>query len=244
MTPAIEQQLVALLEAGDGMYRISEVKHEPKDFSYKELRQEAGRRKVFQPLYDFAQTFLASAALSNESVKYYASLVLFYTVYKLQRMAGGIVQLYLPCFAYYRFREINDNLIEAFIHLVDQYETAAKLSAQAAAQQALVAASSNLNAAGRVLNLFIDASIPDDAPFAVVKEQAFSFLDPERFPLVMNYMRIIAFDKTASEWSYYRKLSHAFKRNLRHLFTDLTFSGSGRGCTPTRSRHVSARVAA
>jgi TnpA family transposase len=225
MTPAIEQQLAALLEAGDGMYRISEVKHEPKDFSYKELRQEAARRKVFHPLYDFAQTFLASAALSNESVKYYASLVQFYTVYKLQRMAIGIVQLYLLCFAYYRFRQINDNLIEAFIHLVDQYETAAKLSAQAAAQQALIAASSNLDAAGRVLNLFIDTSIPDDAPFAVVKEQAFSFLEPERFPLVMNYMRSIAFDKTASEWSYYEKLSHAFKRNLRHLFTDLAFSG-------------------
>jgi hypothetical protein len=49
------------------------------------LRQEAARRKVFQPLYEFARTFLASAALSNESVKYYASLVQFYTVYKLQR---------------------------------------------------------------------------------------------------------------------------------------------------------------
>ena len=74
----------------------------------------------------------------------------------------------------------------------------------------------SLNAAGKVLNLFIDASIPDDAPFAVVKEQAFSLPGAERFPLVMNYMRSIAFDKTASEWSYYGKLSHAFKRNLRH----------------------------
>jgi TnpA family transposase len=225
MTPAIEQQLAALLEADDGMYLISELKREPKDFGYKALRAETARRKVFQALYDFARTFLLTTELSNESVKYYASLVQFYTVYKLQRMAISIVQLYLLCFAYHRFRQINDNLIEAFIHLVDQYETAAKLSAQSAAQQALVAASSNLNAAGRVLNLFIDKSIPDDAPFAVVKEQAFSFLDPERFPLVMNYMRSIAFDKTASEWSYYGKLSHAFKRNLRHLFTDLSFSG-------------------
>src|SRR5450755_2523205 len=225
MAPAIEQQLAALLEADDGMYLISELKREPKDFGYKALRAETARRKVFQALYEFARTFLLTTELSNESVKYYASLVQFYTVYKLQRMASEIVQLYLLCFAYHRFRQINDNLIEAFIHLVDQYETAAKLSAQAAAQQALIAASSNLNAAGRVLNLFIDTSIPDDAPFAVVKEQAFSFLDPERFPLVMNYMRSIAFDKTASEWSYYGKLSHAFKRNLRHLFTDLTFSG-------------------
>jgi TnpA family transposase len=225
MTPEIEQQLAGLLEAGDGMYRISELKHEPKDFSYKALRQETTRRKVFQPLYEFARIFLESAALSNESVKYYASLVQFYTVYKLQRMEAGIVRLYLLCFAHHRFRQINDNLIEAFIHLLDQYEKDAKLSAETAAQQALLAASKNLNAAGKVLNLFVDASIPDDAPFSVVKKKAFSLLDPERFPLVANYMRSISFDKTAFEWSHYGKLSHAFKRNLRHIFAGLDFSG-------------------
>src|ERR1039458_10281307 len=87
LTSAVEQQLEALLQADDGMYRISILKHEPKDFSYAELRQEVERRKFFQQLYEFGQTFLASAGLSNESVKYYASLVQFYTVYKLQRMA-------------------------------------------------------------------------------------------------------------------------------------------------------------
>lgn len=225
LTPAVEQQLAALMEAGEGMYQISELKHEPQDFSYKALRQEVARRKIFQPLYEFARAFLASAALSNESVKYYASLVQFYTVYKLHRMATETVRLYLLCFAHHRFRQINDNLIEAFIHLLDEYEKSAKLSAEDAAQQALLAASQNLNAAGSVLNLFVDASIPDDAPFSVVKEKAFSLLEPERFSLVANYMCSIAFDKTAFEWSYYGKLSHSFKRNLRHLFADLDFSG-------------------
>jgi hypothetical protein len=225
ITSAIKQQLVALLEAGEGMYQISELKQEPRDFSYKALRQEVARRKIFQPLYEFGRTFLTSAALSTESVKYYASLVQFYTVYKLHRMATGTVRLYLLCFAHHRFRQINDNLIEAFIHLLGEYEKEAKISAEAAAQQALLAASENLNAAGTVLNLFVDASIPGDTPFSAVKKKAFSLLDPERFPLVANYMRSIAFDKTAFEWSYYGKLSHAFKRNLRQLFADLEFSG-------------------
>src|SRR5258708_31692374 len=119
------------------MYRISALKHEPKDFSYKELRREVERRKFFQPLYEFAQTFLITTGLSNESVKYYASLVQFYTVYKLQRMSAAIVRLYLLCFAYHRFRQINDNLIEAFIHLVDHYEKEAKLAAEDAIHRAI-----------------------------------------------------------------------------------------------------------
>lgn len=61
-------------------YRISLLKQEPKDFSYDELRQEVERRKFFQPLFAFGQNFLPAAGLSNESVKYDASLVQFYTV--------------------------------------------------------------------------------------------------------------------------------------------------------------------
>jgi TnpA family transposase len=176
-------------------------------------------------LYAFAQTFLVTTGLSNESVKYYASLVQFYTVYKLQRLAAVTSRLYLLCFTYHRFRQINDNLIEAFIHLVDQYEKQAKLAAEDAAQRALVEANEHLQAAGHVLNLFVDAAIPEDAPFANVKAQAFSLLQPERFPLVSDYLRHIAFDKTACEWAYYASLSSTFKRNLRHLFADLDFAG-------------------
>ena len=112
----VQLALDELLQADDGTYRISTLKHEPKDFGNKQLRQEVARRKRFGPLHEFAQTFLATTGLSNESGKYYASLVQFYTVYKLRRMALPTVRLYLLCFAYHRLRQINDNLVEAFIH--------------------------------------------------------------------------------------------------------------------------------
>ncbi len=225
LTPAVEQQLEALLQADEGMYRISILKHEPKDFSYAELRREVERRKFFQQLYEFCQTFLASAGLSNESVKYYATLVQFYTVYKLQRMASPTARLYLLCFDYHRFRQINDNLIDAFIHLVDQYEKQAKLASETAAVKAMAEASANLKAAGQVLNLFLDQSIADKTPFSEIKQKAFALLEPEQFALVSDYMRNIEFDKTAFEWSYYGALHFKFKLNLRHLFCALDFAG-------------------
>jgi TnpA family transposase len=225
LTPTMEKQLAKLLEADDGMYHISVLKREPKDFSYKEMRQEAARRKFFQPLYEFAHTFLMTTGISNESVKYYASLVQFYTVYKLQRMAVATTRLYLLCFAYHRFRQINDNLIQAFIHLIDQYEKAAKLAAEEAAQSTIMEATEHLKAAGQVLNLFVDPSIPADTAFTNVKEIAFSLLEPARFPAVSDFMLNVEFDKTGREWTHYTKLSLTFKRNLRHLFSDLEFAG-------------------
>lgn len=225
LPPQLEQQLNALLQAEEGMYRISAVKQEPRDFSYNQLRLEVDRRKVFQPLSAFAETFLAAADISKESARYYASLVPFYSVYKLQRMTPMTARLYLLCFAYYRFRQINDNLIEAFLYWVSHYEEQAKQASEEAFRQALTDATQSLQAAGQVLTLFVDPSIPPDTPFATVKEKAFALLSPEQFPPVSNYMRHIAFDKTGFQWVYYAKLSLTFKRNLRHLFSDIAFEG-------------------
>jgi hypothetical protein len=110
--------------------------------------------------------------------------------------------LYLLCFASHRFRQINDNLIEAFIHLVDRYEQQAKVESEIAAAEAMTEVSASLQAAGQVLNLFLDPSIADWTPFSKVRQQAFSLLDAERFAQVSEYMRKIEFDKTAFEWSY------------------------------------------
>jgi len=225
VTPEVEQQLQALLESDQGLYQLTILKHEPKDFSHKELRQEGERRRFFQPLYEFAWTFLSAAGLSNDSVRYYASLVEFSTVYKLQRMAAPTTRLYLLYFAYNRLREINDNLIEAFIHLVNGYERDAKLSAKESVYQAKTAASANLKAAGQVLNLFVDPSIPTHTPFGSVQEKAFTLLPREQFPSVTHYMSDAEFDEAGFEWAYYVRMSHAFKVNLRHLFSELDFAG-------------------
>lgn len=225
LTPAVTQRLDDLLQAKEGVYRISALKREPRDFSYQALRQEVARRQVFRPLHEFARTFLAAAGLSNESVRYYAARVPFYTVYKLQRMPVATARLYLVCFAYRRFRQINDHLVESFIFLVDRYEKEARQAAKEAARQALDEANGQLEAAGQVLALFVDPSIPDDLPFEAVRAKAFGCLDRERFPRVADYLRRVEFDQAAFEWAYYATLSSAFKLNLRHVFAELDFAG-------------------
>lgn len=51
MTLDVKQQLDRVLQANDSVYHVGALKREPKDFTYKELRQEVDRRKFFQPLY-------------------------------------------------------------------------------------------------------------------------------------------------------------------------------------------------
>lgn len=221
----LQQSLNTLLHADDKIHLINVLKHEANDFSNKELRQEVNRRKQLTPLHIFSEKFLVDAALSNESIKYYAGLVKFYTIYKLRRMDVSTVRLYLLCFAFHRFRQINDNLIEAFIHLVGQFDKHAKLAAKTAMQQASDEANSNLKAAGEVLGLFVDESIANDCPFSIVKKRAFELLDQTVFHSVSSFLRNVAFDKLDYEWTHFTMQSPTIKLNLRHLYCDIDFAG-------------------
>lgn len=226
MPADVRKTLDDLLQGEDGdMLTFNAIKSEPKSFSIKELRHEVERRQFFSPAHQFALTFVPRAGLSNESVKYYAALVQFYTRYKLRRMTSTSARLFLLCFCFHRFRQINDNLLEAFIHLVGQFDKHAKIAANDAMHLATSDATTNLLAAGEVLGLFVDESIADDCPFGTVKARAFKLLDPKAFPSVANYLRNVNFDRVAFEWAYFAKLSMTIKRNLRHLFKELDFAG-------------------
>jgi TnpA family transposase len=226
MPADVRKTLDDLLQGDDdNLLTLSAIKREPKSFGNKELRQEVERRQFFSATHQFALTFVPLAGMSNESVKYYASLVQFYTRYKLRRMASASARLFLLCFCFHRFRQINDNLLEAFIYLVGQFDKHAKIAANDAMHLATSEATTNLLAAGEVLGLFVDESIAGDCPFSTVKARAFELLDPKAFPFVADYLRNVNFDRVAFEWSYFAKLSRAIKRNLRHLFKELDFSG-------------------
>jgi hypothetical protein len=62
--------LNSLLANPRGLYEITRLKREPKDFSNKEITREVKRGEQIKPLYDAAQNILPHLDISNESIKY------------------------------------------------------------------------------------------------------------------------------------------------------------------------------
>ena len=56
----------------DGVYAITALKHEPKDFSLKELKKEIVRSQSLAVLYQTARKLMPELGISNDSVTYYA----------------------------------------------------------------------------------------------------------------------------------------------------------------------------
>jgi hypothetical protein len=114
-----------LLTNPRGLYEITRLKREPKDFSNEAMAREIRRGEQIAGLYRLAKELLQFMQISPESVKYYASLVNFYSVFRLQQLDEQLVFIYLLCFVYYRYQQLHDNLINALLYHVRQYADAA-----------------------------------------------------------------------------------------------------------------------
>lgn len=225
LKPPVRKLLNSLLADDGSINSLGLLKQDLRDFSYAALREEVARRQTFAPLHAFAKVFLKQVNISPESSKYYASMVMFYTLFKLQRMDPQVVQLYLLCFAFHRYRQINDHLVEAFVTRVALFTREARAASEQAMLETMEKSVQGLHGAGNVLEMFVDPNILDKTRFAAVKDKAYQFLPKDRFAPVADYLRDIAFDKTAYQWKAYGDLSQTIKKNLRHLFAELDFDG-------------------
>jgi hypothetical protein len=92
-----------LFDDSQGLYVITQLKQEPKDFSRGEMRREVARGDVLRPLYHLATRILPQLAISNEGIKEYAALVAYYSVFRLKQLDLWMVYLYLLCFVLHRY---------------------------------------------------------------------------------------------------------------------------------------------
>jgi TnpA family transposase len=227
LTPEDITDLLSLLEDTWQLHKITQLRREPKDYSYGQIKEELRRREQIEPLYHLATKILPYLNLSNESIKYYGSLVAYYSVYKLKRLSQQDVRLYLLCFVYHRFQRSNDNLIGSLIYYVRQYSDAAKMAAKERMYRCQKESGENLKKAGRVLGLFTDENIEDKTPFYTVKEKAFSILEREKLATTARYITTgTAFDETAFQWEHIDTIAHKSKKRLRPLLLAIDFAAA------------------
>ena len=223
ITPDVKSILQGLLEANDDLYALTILKKEPKDFKFKEMSFEIQKCINIGPLFDFASRLLEDLEISNENIRYNASLVDYYTVYKLKRMSKGIVYLYLLCFVYSRYQRIKDNLINCLIYFVRKYLDAAKLFAREQVYAQKIEGNNNLSKTGKILDIFVDETISDDTKFGDVKKHVFSILPQQKISFMSRYIAKTKFDEGGYIWEYHLQNAKTIKKNLRPVFMNINF---------------------
>ncbi|ETW95400.1 MAG: transposase [Candidatus Entotheonella factor] len=222
-----KQRLNELLEDSAGLYEITQLKREPKDFSAGEIKREIQRGDQIRDLYLLADKLLPDLDISNESIKYYASLVNYYSVYKLKRFDELTTYLYLLCFVYHRYQTLHDNLIQCFVHHVRQFREAAKEEGKEQVYQQHREGNEKLDKAAQILKLFTDSSIARQTPFHQVQSRAFGILDGPQIDLVADHIATdVKVDETAFQWGYIDDVASQFKRHLRPINASVDWAAS------------------
>jgi hypothetical protein len=209
----------------DGGYGVTPLKQDPKDFSRNQMRREMARCRSLEPLYRTAMALLPELGISNESIAYYAALVDYYTVQKLQQLTQGMARLYLLCFLLQRYQRINDNLINALIYQVRKVLWAAKVRLQERLLSDRMEGSKNVQHIGQILYLFLDDSIADSVSFGEIKGWAFSILERDKIKRAADFIGAHSIDVTALEWEFVANLAPMFKPHLRPLLRHLALAG-------------------
>ncbi len=228
LTAEHTKNLIQLLHEKSSMYEITQLKKEPKSFALQQMTEEVKKIQQLSPLYNAIKPCIPLLKISQESIKYYASLLDYYSVYKIKRFPKYKALLYLMCFVYHRFQKANDNLIEAFMTRVHKYKKEAQFTAKEMAKQYQLDCNLRMKSASQVLSLFRTTDL-DYSLFLNVKERAFKILPFYLLDGVISYMNKQVVDPTVYEWECYQKISRIFKRNLRQLVLNLEFSAEKKG---------------
>ena len=219
------EALMGLMDDPQGLYEVTLLKREPKDFSLGEIKREIQRGEQIRPLYHLAQRVLPHLDISNESIKYYASLVTYYSVFRLKQLEEQVVEVYLLCFVYHRYQRLHDNLLNSLIHNVRRYVDEARGVAKDRVYAYQIERNQDMQKAGQVMKLFTDGSIGENIPFQAVQTRAFAILERRKMDSIADQITTNArFDETAFHWDHIDTLAHQFKRHLRPILLAVDFA--------------------
>lgn len=115
-------ELDKLIERDDTLSRLAVLRQDARDFGWRQMSNEREKRAILESLHRKACEILPVLNISQQNLLYYASLANFYTVYDLRNLKPGQTRLYLLCYAWIRYRQFSDNLVDAMFFHMKQLE--------------------------------------------------------------------------------------------------------------------------
>ncbi len=152
------------------------------------------------------------------------SLANFYTVYDLRRLKSEQTHLYLLCYAWQRYRQLTDNLVDASGYHMKQFEDESKVRANKHFVVEQVRRQQETPQVGRLLLLYVDETVADATPFGDVRRRAFKIMTKDALQIAGQRLSVKPESRLALRWQAVDGLAERIRRHLRPLYGSLDFS--------------------
>ncbi len=218
--------LSQLLVRDDTLSQLAALKQDAKNFGWRQMVREREKRATLEPLHAIAKTLLPKLDVSQQNLLYYASLANFYTVHDLRNLKADQTQLYLLCYAWVRYRQLSDNLVDAMAYHMKQLEDESSAGAKQSFADEQVRRQQETPRVGRLLSLYVDDSVADPTPFGEVRQRAYKIMPRDTLQTTAQRMSVKPASKLALQWQAVDGLADRMRRHLRPLYVALDLSGS------------------
>ena len=141
----------------------------------------------------------------------------------------GWLNLYLLCYAWQRYRQLTDNLVEAFGYHMNQLERETKEESETAFTGTQASRQQEAPQVGRVLLLYVDETVDDATPFSAVRHQAFAILPKEALLTAGRRLCEKPVSQLELRWQAVDRTAARYKKHLRPLAMALDVSASTTG---------------
>ena len=223
---AAKAGLGQLLMRDDTLSQLATLKQDAKDFRWRQMAREREKRTKLEPLYRIAKALLPKLGISQQNVLHYASLANYYTVHDLRNLKEDQTHLYLLCYAWSRYRQINDNLVDALAYHTKQLEEETSAIAKRSFDTEQLRRQQEIPRVGRLLSLYVDKSVADVTPFGKVRQRAYKIMPRETLESTAQRMSVKSASKLVRHWQAADDLADRMRRHLRPLFGALDFASS------------------
>jgi hypothetical protein len=193
------------------------------------MAREREKRATLEPLHRIAKALLPKLGVSQQNLLYYASLANFYTVHDLRNLKADQTYLYLLCYAWVRYRQLSDNLVDAKAYHMKQLEDESSAGAKQSFVAEQVRRQQDTPQVGRLLSLYIDDSVPDPTPFGDVRQRAYKIMPRDTLQTTALRMSVKPVSKLALHWQAVDGLAERIRRHLRPLYVALDLAGTDPG---------------
>jgi TnpA family transposase len=229
MDDEVKVALAQLLVRDDTLSQLAAIKQDAKNFGWRQMAHEREKRALLEPLYLIAKELLPRLGISQQNLLYYASLANFYTVHDLRNLKKDQTHLYLLCYAWQRYRQLSDNLVDAMEYHMKQLEEESSASAQKSFSSEQIKRQQNAPQVGRLLLLYVDNTVTDDTPFGNIRQRAYKIMPRETLQFTGQRMSVKPASKLSLHWQAIDELAVRIRRHLRPLFVVLNFASTDSG---------------
>lgn len=87
------------------IYGITLLKKDAKGFNYTEMMKEIHKKQTCEVLFHSSKNIISYCNISPQNISYYASLVDYYSVDRLNELSYEMARLYVLCYVFHRFEK-------------------------------------------------------------------------------------------------------------------------------------------